>query len=722
MRPTKSFNEISLLATLNYKGKRMRVLHTSFVFLLALGLLFIGSPTGMASHLTGTSATYTLDVDFDDGTSINLSQVPADQLQLDNTTSAFNFIWVAASGRGTIVKIDTQTGAVLGEYWSAPNGRGRNPSRTTVDANGNVWAGNRDESSEGGSVVHVGLEENGQCVDRNNNGVIDTSTGLGDIRAWGNAGDVDSNGGVSTAVDECLIHYTRTIGTGVRTMAVDGNNDLWAGGHIHKTHELIDGASGIPTGVSFNVDAGGYGGLIDANGILWSANWPATKVLRYDTNTNTSTLVGLNGKYSYGMGIDSNGYIWQSHLIVDGITKVSPDGLSATTYPTTGGADGDRGVAVSLADDNIWVASSQGSDVGRLNSNGVLLATINLNVNPGFDGVLGGGDDNQPGNFPTGISVDAVGKVWVTTWGGFGNVMRIDPTANAVDLVVDIQGAGKFGRAYPYNYSDMTGSTLTAAPPSGTWTLIHDSGVVGQEWGKITWTSDEPGDSSIVVSAASSANAGGPFSVVETVSSGGDLTVPDGQYLRVTVSFVRSTTDADDDGTNDSPILFDLTISTTEPPDCSAAAPSVSTIWPPNHKFVPVEIWGITDADGDPIAITVDSIWQDEPVNTEGDGNAEPDGIGTGTSVAQVRAERSGTKKVPGDGRVYHIGFTASDGNETCTGTVSVGVPHDVKDTPIDGGALYDSTLVPTVISSASAQMEPNSSFELYLPILNQNQ
>ena len=108
--------------------------------------------------------------------------------------------------RDTIVKIDTTTGAILGEYWSSPDRRGRNPSRTTVDANGNVWAGNRNEAAGGqGSVVHVGLEENGQCVDRNGNGTIDTSTGLGDIKPWTNLGGADDNGGVSTAADECII-------------------------------------------------------------------------------------------------------------------------------------------------------------------------------------------------------------------------------------------------------------------------------------------------------------------------------------------------------------------------------------------------------------------------------------------------------------------------------------------------------------------------------------
>ena len=131
------------------------------------------------------------------------------------------------------------------------------------------------------------------------------------------------------------------------------------------------------------------------------------------------------------------------------------------------------------------------------------------------------------------------------------------------------------------------------------------------------------------------------------------------------------------------------------PPDCSNATPSVDTLWPVNHKFVSINIMGVTDPDDDPVTITITSIFQDEPVNVEGSGSTEPDGQGIGTDTAEVRAERSGTKKVPGNGRVYHISFIAEDGaGGICEGTVTVCVPHDQSGDPcIDEGALYDSTV-----------------------------
>src|SRR3990172_6315996 len=205
--------------------KPIRIRHL-LRLMLTLALILSSTVLGaqpVGATAPGTPATYTLDADFDQGAlvGVNHDAPNGDQLQLNGSGGAFNFIWIAASARGTIVKINTDTGAILGEYQSAPSGRPRNPSRTTVDANGNVWASNRDEAgfvaagaiapgvpAAGGgmgSVLRLGLKENGQCIDRHGvlitdppDGIIQTSTGLGDIKAWLNGGGVNDLGGVST--------------------------------------------------------------------------------------------------------------------------------------------------------------------------------------------------------------------------------------------------------------------------------------------------------------------------------------------------------------------------------------------------------------------------------------------------------------------------------------------------------------------------------------------
>ena len=130
-------------------------------------------------------------------------------------------------------------------------------------------------------------------------------------------------------------------------------------------------------------------------------------------------------------------------------------------------------------------------------------------------------------------------------------------------------------------------------------------------------------------------------------------------------------------------------------PDCSTAGPSEGELWPPNHQYVPITVSGATDSDGDTVVITVTGIFQDEAVDAAGSGNTSPDGVITGSDSVEVRAERVGDVKTPGDGRAYHILFTGDDGNGgTCSGDAVVQVPHDQGKNTVfgDQGPLFDST------------------------------
>jgi hypothetical protein len=143
-------------------------------------------------------------------------------------------------------------------------------------------------------------------------------------------------------------------------------------------------------------------------------------------------------------------------------------------------------------------------------------------------------------------------------------------------------------------------------------------------------------------------------------------------------------TDADGDGIGD--------VCDNQNPICGAAESSVALLWPPDHQFIAVTIVGVTDPDGDPVIILITDIRQDEPTDTLGDGSTCPDATSVGPT-AHVRAERISLGLL-GDGRVYHIFFTATDPQGgTCSGVVKVGVPHDEGGAavPMDGGPLYSS-------------------------------
>ena len=127
-----------------------------------------------------------------------------------------------------------------------------------------------------------------------------------------------------------------------------------------------------------------------------------------------------------------------------------------------------------------------------------------------------------------------------------------------------------------------------------------------------------------------------------------------------------------------------------KPPVCTNATASPNALWPPNHKYVTITVGGVTDPDGDAVTITITGVTQDEALNGLGSGDTSPDAAkGSQSNQVQVRAERAGT----GNGRVYRIAFTASDGKGgSCTGMVKVGVPHDQSGSAaVDSGLNVDS-------------------------------
>lgn len=106
-----------------------------------------GHSSATAWILEQYTRVYTLDGDFELGVMAGLEAV-SNQLQFKtNLPAQFPFINVACSARGTVARINTTNGQVVGEYRTAPDGltftgdsgEGPQPSRTTVDLFGNIW-------------------------------------------------------------------------------------------------------------------------------------------------------------------------------------------------------------------------------------------------------------------------------------------------------------------------------------------------------------------------------------------------------------------------------------------------------------------------------------------------------------------------------------------------------------------------------------------------------
>ena len=496
------------------------------------GALIIAAIAAVAATiLLGGSGTAALS--RDDSIQFQLNQPP-----FHTGPQQFPYVNIAASKRGTVVRINVNTGDIVGEYSTNPDANAEadpNPSRTTVDQQGSVWVANRNESGlvagvAKGSITRIGLIIGGTRVDKDGNplangqflkgpfehntcvnrhgetvndppepgdltgenaGLIKTSMSgpNTDILPWPNGASEDTLGGVSTAEDECIINYTRVIGTGTRTLAIDANNDVWVGGYNNREHEQVNGAyppapdSGQPVPFTqFNLLCGGYGGLIDANGVLWSARGGAN-LLRYNISADTGQCLDNATHGDYGLGLDClTGHIWHTSLYGNRVAELAPDGTLLSAY--NHGNENAQGVAVDR-EGNVWVAHSllgPSTTVGHLNTDGTLVGNVDLTP--------------HGGSGPTGVSVDVNGNVWVANYYS-DNAMRINPSLSAVGEVDMIVNLG--AEASPYNYSDMTGlvavcitepPVLTCItiekitdPPGGTgfmfpWAGLTDSGVV----------------------------------------------------------------------------------------------------------------------------------------------------------------------------------------------------------------------------------------------------
>ncbi len=119
-----------------------------------------------------------------------------------------------------------------------------------------------------------------------------------------------------------------------------------------------------------------------------------------------------------------------------------------------------------------------------------------------------------------------------------------------------------------------------------------------------------------------------------------------------------------------------VNIDTTAPTSSCSVEPD--TLWPPNHKLVPVTTSvNVTDALSGPAGFELTSATSSEP-DSGGYGD-EPDDIqsftlGTADTSGVLRAERAGTST----DRVYTLGYTVMDvAGNTSTCDVKVTVPHD---------------------------------------------
>lgn len=423
-------------------------------------------------------------IETDDGITVDVEKVER------------HFIWVANSGEGTVSKVDTRTYEEVGRYISGPDGEQNDPSRTSVNAYGDVFVGNR----QGRSVTKISaLGE--RCPDTNGDGQVTTSSGANDVLPWGQ--------------DDCVIWNTRLVdGDIIRAVAaqdaISSTDDVlppvragvWVGGWDGTAWKL-DSETGVQV-LRTTTPTNPYGFALDGSGNLWMASRERA-IGRIDTrrciddascNVDVCDDEGDScikqrveiDAVPYGITVDHKQRVW---LGGDKLVRYDPSEPlgQRLTYAGGGGS-------------SIWVHGIQADLDGNIWGAAYNDAVIRADADNPQDYVRVNGTE---GTTTKGIAVDLDGKVWSINLGS-SDAIVITPGLDLADNSV-VANVSDF--VFPYTYSDMTGSQLQfATDQTGFFrqTLGGCPNTVSTEWLDLLWSSTVPEGTRIVFVARGAAN------------------------------------------------------------------------------------------------------------------------------------------------------------------------------------------------------------------------
>lgn len=384
----------------------------------------------------GTGNPITLNSENSSGVGIdpNTGMVKIDSSQI---SLKLKFLWAANSSENTVSKVDCKTIKEVGRYKVC-----NNPSRTSVDLDGNVFAACRGD----GKVAKI-ISEKKNCLDKNGNGVIETSEDLN--------GDGNISGGemLSAGQDECILFIVQPLGSqssypGSRGAAVDKFNNVYIGYWNEAKVAYVDGKTGATIKI-IDWQCPTYGLVLDQKGTLWGQGNGCGWLMSYNPTSGQwqkASSYGANGISAYGINVDGKGRVW----VGGSLARYNP--ADGTWMKCNIGCAG-----IATANDGmVWLAKD-GSGIGKVDGeNCAQLGTVNS------------------GGAPHGCAVDFDGYVWGVNLGG-NSVDKIDPgkTGQQIGQLIGSRGIG----SGPYTYSDMTGYTLNYfTAPKGLFTTTFFAG------------------------------------------------------------------------------------------------------------------------------------------------------------------------------------------------------------------------------------------------------
>ncbi len=444
---------------------------------------------GVASPCGGCQAVCTLPVgpgtsggpfDPTPENSSGVNKDPSGYLVLDSTKIDFPFLWVANSGEGTVSKVNTRSVCEVARYQVCSD-----PSRTAVDLNGNGIITCRGD----GKVAKVAIFDQ-DCIDRNGNGVIDTSRDLN--------GDCRIQADERVQNDECVLWVVQPdgqTGTGcggsgngcARAAGVDKDNNIWVGFWNSSRLRKLRSSDGAVL-QTHAVNSRPYGLAIDQNGAIWVASrdpYPH-RLLKIDPAQGQVGTWNVPGNYAYGIAVDPWGKVWVATGEAQGVARFDPLTNQWSNTFAWSGRGNTRGVAISVLRDSsgavvgskVYVAHHTWTcQTGRYISvvDAKTLAAespVDLGSNLG----------------PVGVAMDFDGYLW--------SINQCASSASKVDTTTKQVVASQPVGSSPYTYSDMTGYALkTITAPQGYYRHVFEGWQTqATAWNLIYVDADLPGD------------------------------------------------------------------------------------------------------------------------------------------------------------------------------------------------------------------------------------
>ena len=355
-----------------------------------------------------------------------------------------SYIWINNQDSGTIAKVNTQTLIEEARYRTGPSGGTESPSRTAVSADGRFVVAN----GRGTGRSTMFASDKAACVDKNGNGMIDTSTGPNDIKAWG--------------ADECqlwtIVHpfaggfstgprgVTWTAGTWDYDLCKYVEPKVWlgylaAGGIAHIVR--IDGLTGVvevtlPVPAFVGSGYAPYGGALDPQFRPWFTGLRG-EAIRVNTDQNPITVSRFpapGNVQAYGMTVDSDGNVWTGGC--SGPVSMF-DPVANQWISIAGTSACHRGIGA--GDQYVWVASNSPCGLVQIDRKSRTLVT--KHTPPGCSVAIG-------------ISIDVENYLWLVDQSGFA--WKINQDNVQWDKKVTVPGSH-------YVYSDMTGGQLLSVLP-----------------------------------------------------------------------------------------------------------------------------------------------------------------------------------------------------------------------------------------------------------------